>query len=89
MFEDERIRDMYQMGIVQEKNRAELVRRKEMRQLIENNIRTAEMYICKAKNALSVYYDDYADIQGWMHEMELVRSKTETLMSKFLNDKLK
>lgn len=89
MFEDERIRDMYQMGIVQEKNRAELVRRQEMRQGIENNIRTAEMYICKAKNALSVYYDDYADIQEWMHEMELVRSKTETLMSKFLNDKLK
>lgn len=89
MFEDERIREMYQMGIVQEKNCAELVRRQEMRQMIENNIRTAEMYISKAKDALSVYYDDYADIQEWMHEMELVRSKTETLLSKLLNDKLK
>lgn len=89
MFEDERLREMYQTGLEQEKYGAELDRQQKEKDRTETQIRTAESYIQQAKNILSEYYDEYADIQEWMNEMEAVRSKTETLMSKFLNDKLK
>ena len=89
MFEDERLREMYQMGLEQEKYRAELARQQKEKDRTETQIRTAESYIQQAKNILSEYYDEYADIQEWMREMETVRMMTETLLSKFLNGEMK
>lgn len=89
MFEDERLREMYQMGLEQEKYRAELARQQKEKDRTENQIRIAEWYISLAKNILFEYYDDYADIQEWMSEMEAVRMKTEILLSKFLNGEMK
>lgn len=79
MFEDERLREMYQMAARQQKEKDRT----------ETQIRTAESYIQQAKNILSEYYDEYADIQEWMNEMEAVRMMTENLLSKFLNGKMK
>lgn len=79
MFEDERLREMYQMVAREEKEKDRT----------ETQIRTAESYIQQAKNILSEYYDEYADIQEWMNEMEAVRMVTENLLSKFLNGKMK
>lgn len=79
MFEDERLREMYQMVARQQKEKDRT----------ETQIRTAESYIQQAKNILSEYYDEYADIQEWMNEMEAVRMMTENLLSKFLNGKMK
>lgn len=79
MFEDERLREMYQMVAREEKEKDRT----------ETQIRTAESYIQQAKNILSEYYDEYADIQEWMNEMEAVRMMTENLLSKFLNGKMK
>lgn len=79
MFEDERLREMYQMVTRQQKEKDRT----------ETQIRTAESYIQQAKNILSEYYDEYADIQEWMNEMEAVRMMTENLLSKFLNGKMK
>lgn len=79
MFEDERLREMYQMVAREEKEKDRT----------ETQIRTAESYIQQAKNILSEYYDEYADIQEWMNEMEAVRMATENLLSKFLNGKMK
>ena len=89
MFEDERLREMYQIGLEQEKYRAELARQQKEKDRTETQIRTAESYILQAKNILFEYYDDYADIQEWMNEMEAVRMMTETLLTKFLNGKMK
>lgn len=89
MFEDERLREMYRMGLEQEKYRAELARQQKEKDRTETKIRTAESYIQQAKNILSEYYDEYADIQEWMNEMEAVRMMTETLLSKFLNGEMK
>ena len=89
MFEDERLREMYRMGLEQEKYRAEMVRQQKEKDRTETQIRTAESYIQQAKNILSEYYDEYADIQEWMNEMEAVRMMTETLLSKFLNGEMK
>lgn len=55
---------------------------------IEYLIRHAELYIMKAKNCLLEEYDNYADIQRWMHNMETVRAETETLLSKHLKGTL-
>ena len=77
MFEDERLREMYQMVARQQKEKDRT----------ETQIRTAESYIQQAKNILSEYYDEYADIQEWMNEMEAVRMMTENLLSKFLKVK--
>ena len=79
MFEDERLREMYQMVARQQKEKDRT----------ETQIRTAESYIQQAKNILSEYYDEYADIHVWMNEMEAVRMMTENLLSKFLNGKMK
>lgn len=79
MFEDERLREMYQMVARQQKEKDRT----------ETQIRTAESYIQQAKDILSEYYDEYADIQEWMNEMEAVRTMTENLLSKFLNGKMK
>lgn len=79
MFEDERLQEMYQMVARQQKEKDRT----------ETQIRTAESYIQQAKNILSEYYDEYADIQEWMNEMESVRMMTENLLSKFLNGKMK
>lgn len=89
MFEDERLREMCQMGLEQEKYGAEMVRQQKEKDRTETQIRTAESYIQQAKNILSEYYDEYADIQEWMNEMEAVRMMTENLLSKFLNGKMK
>ena len=55
---------------------------------IEYLIRYAELYIMKAKNCLLEEYDNYEDIQKWMHNMEAVRLETETLLSKYLKGTL-
>lgn len=89
MFEDERLREMYQTGLEQEKYGAELARQQKEKDRTETQIRTAESYIQQAKNILSEYYDEYADIQEWMNEMEAVRMMTETLLSRFLNGEMK
>ena len=56
---------------------------------LETDLRMAERYIGEAKLCLFKHYDDYADIQRMMHDLETVRQSTETLLSKFLNGKLK
>ena len=53
--------------------------------LLAEDIRMAETLIQRAKNTLLTYYDDYADIQEWMFEMEQVRKSTEILLSKHLS----
>lgn len=53
--------------------------------LLAEDIRMAETLIQRAKNTLLTYYDDYADIQEWMFEMEQVRKSTEILLNKHLS----
>ena len=59
------------------------------KQLSENNIRMAISLIQEAKQELWGGYDDYADIQQWMHEAEMLRSHTELLLSHILKGELK
>lgn len=54
----------------------------------EDNIRLAESFIQKAKECFHDIYDDYADIQRLIHNMETVRKEIEVTLTKFLNDKL-
>ena len=55
---------------------------------IEDNIRLAESFIQKAKECFHDIYDDYADVQRLIHNMETVRKEVEVTLTKFLNDKL-
>lgn len=52
---------------------------------LESDIRFVENLIQEAKNTLAKYWDDYADIQEWMFEMEQVRKSTEILLNKHLS----
>lgn len=54
----------------------------------ENKIRMAEQYIVQARKCPLDYYDDYADVQRVMSDLESVRITTESLLNKFFNDKL-
>lgn len=55
----------------------------------ELNIRIAESLIQAAKKCLWDEWNDYADVQIWMGTMEDMRLKTEILLEKYLNGKLK
>ena len=52
---------------------------------LESDIRFTENLIQEAKDTLAKYWNDYADIQEWMFEMEQVRKSTEILLSKHLS----
>lgn len=54
----------------------------------EDNIRLAGSFIQKAKECFYDMYDDYADVQKLVHNMETVRQETEILLTKFLDNKL-
>lgn len=54
----------------------------------EDNLRLAESFIEKAKECFYDMYDDYADVQRLIHNMETVREEVEMTLTKFLNDKL-
>lgn len=55
---------------------------------LETAIRMSEQYIGYAKNCLKEHYDDYADIQRLVHDLESVRMLAESLLSKFFNGKI-
>ena len=55
----------------------------------ESNIRMALSFISEAKRCLFDEWNNYADVQIWMSAMEDMRLKTEVLLEKYLNGKLK
>lgn len=52
---------------------------------LESDIRFAENLIQEAKNTLAKYWNDYADIQQWMGDVEQARMETSILLSKHLS----
>ena len=56
---------------------------------LEADLTMAERYITEAKKCLFDHYEDYADVQRVMVDLEAVRMAAETLVSKFHNNTLK
>lgn len=61
----------------------------ELKSNTKSNIRMALSFISEAKRCLFDEWNDYADVQIWMGTMEDMRLKTEILLEKYLNGKLK
>jgi len=55
----------------------------------ETKLRLAEEMIQQAKKLLWDEWNDYADVQMWMHDMEMARMKTSILLSSYLHGQWK